>query len=64
MLFDGKLRYKLSVVWQSGGYVKKHKSNRVIKRKKFSIGNCDVLGLITGIKKELLNQYLDKLDVL
>ena len=34
------------------------------KREKFSFGNCDVLGLITGIKKELLNHYLDKLDVL
>ena len=33
----------------------------MIKMKKFSTGNCNVLGFITGIKKELLNQVLDKL---
>ena len=54
---------ELSVIWQSGGYAEKHKSNWVIKREIFSIGNCDIPGLITGIKNKLLNQHLDKLDV-
>ena len=54
---------ELSVIWQSGGYAEQHKSNWVIKREKFRIGNCDVHGLITGIKNKLLNQLLDKLDV-
>ena len=54
---------ELSVIWQSVGYAEKHKSNWVIKREKFSIGNCDIPGLITGIKNKLLNQHLGKLDV-
>ena len=54
---------ELSVIWQSGGYAEKHKSNWVIKSEKFSIGTCDIPGLITGIKNKLLNQHLDKLDV-
>ena len=44
-------------------YFEHHKSYRVVKRKKFNIGTCDLWGLIADIKKELLNQDLDKLNV-
>ena len=60
MLFEGRVRYKLL---SSGGYVEQHKSSEVIKRIKFSIGNCNVRGLMTCIKKELLDECFDKLDV-
>ena len=47
----------------SSGYVKLHKSNTVIKRKKFNIKIGDARGLVTDIKKEFLYQDFDKLNV-
>lgn len=47
----------------SSGYVELHKSNTVIKRKKFNIKIGDARGLVTDIKKEFLYQDFDKLNV-
>ena len=44
-------------------YIQQCKSNNVVKKKKFNIRACNMHGLITYIKKELLNQDLEKLDV-
>ena len=44
-------------------YIQQCKSNNVVKKKKFNIRACNMHGLITYIKEELLNQDLEKLDV-
>ena len=41
VLFVGE---KLDINYLSSGYVEQHKSNRVIKKKKFNIKTCDFFG--------------------
>ena len=56
-------RKKRDISYLSSGYVEQHKSNRVIKWKKFNITTDNVCGLITDVTRELLNQDLHKSGV-
>ena len=42
-------------------YAEQHKSNRVIKRKKFSYKTCDFSGLALDITKKLITEDLDQI---